>query len=87
MAGGDENKGEGGAKGYGLGSVDTVISVEAVTEEAAKIAQTVTTEDIMGLAGGDPYLILENLNAGYGRMEILHNINLAVARKQSLCLI
>ena len=80
----DENK---RSTGYHGGSVDTVISVEAVTEEAAKIAQRVTTEDILGLANNDPYLILENLNAGYGRMEILHNINLAVARKQSLCLI
>jgi branched-chain amino acid transport system ATP-binding protein len=30
---------------------------------------------------------IENLRAGYGKMEILHNFNLQVARGQSLCLI
>ncbi|MGH6902208.1 MAG: ABC transporter ATP-binding protein, partial [Geminicoccaceae bacterium] len=30
---------------------------------------------------------IENLNAGYGRMEILHGFSLAVAKGQSLCLI
>ena len=64
-----------------------VVSVEAVTQQAAAIAQTVTKDDILALANNDPFLVLEDLRAGYGRMEILHNINLAVARKQSLCLI
>jgi len=73
--------------GYHTGSVDTVISVEAVSEEAARIARNVTREDIHALAGNAPYLVLEDLHAGYGRMEILHGINLAVARRQSLCLI
>ncbi|RMF40770.1 MAG: ATP-binding cassette domain-containing protein, partial [Alphaproteobacteria bacterium] len=73
--------------GYHGGTVDTVISVEAVTEEAARLAQTVTREDVLALANDDPYLVLEDLHAGYGRMEILHGIDLAVARRQSLCLI
>ncbi|MGI9401578.1 MAG: ABC transporter ATP-binding protein [Rhizobiaceae bacterium] len=80
-------KGKKRSTGYHGGSVDTVISVEAVTKQAAAIAETVTTEDILKLSNDDPYLILEDLHAGYGRMEILHGINLAVARKQSLCLI
>ncbi|MEX0286346.1 MAG: ABC transporter ATP-binding protein [Paracoccaceae bacterium] len=75
------------ASGYHGGSVDTVISVEAVTKQAQAIAQNVDTADLMTLAGNDPYLVLEDLHAGYGRMEILHGINLAVGRKQSLCLI
>ena len=75
------------ASGYHGGSVDTVISVEAVTKQAQAIAQNVDTSDLMALAGNDPYLVLEDLHAGYGRMEILHGINLAVGRKQSLCLI
>ncbi|MEM0944642.1 MAG: ATP-binding cassette domain-containing protein, partial [Pseudomonadota bacterium] len=75
------------AGGYHQGSVDTVISVEAVTAQAAAIAETVTVADLDALAGDDPYLTIENLRAGYGKMEILHDINLRVARKQSLCLI
>ncbi len=73
--------------GYHGGSVDTVISVEAVTAQAAAIAQEVQVEDLLALANNDPYLSLNNLRAGYGKMEILHNIDLHVARKQSLCLI
>ena len=73
--------------GYHGGSVDTVISVEAVTAQAKAIAQEVKNEDLLALANNDPYLTLDGLHAGYGRMEILHGINLHVARKQSLCLI
>ena len=73
--------------GYHGGSVDTVISVEAVTEQAKAIAEAVDPKDLLALANDDPYIVLENLHAGYGQMEILHGINLAVARKQSLCLI
>ncbi len=75
------------ASGYHVGSVDTVISVEAVTKQAAAIAQKVETADLLALANNDPYLLISDLHAGYGRMEILHGINLAVGRKQSLCLI
>ena len=80
----DDNK---RASGYHGGSVETVISVEAVTAQAAAIAEKVEVSDVMALANDDPYLVLNNLDAGYGRMEILHGLNLAVARKQSLCLI
>lgn len=75
------------ARGYHKGSVDTVISVDEVTRQAAEIAEQVTVEQLDGLALGAPYLTIENLNAGYGRMEILHNLNLRVGRRQSLCLI
>ena len=33
------------------------------------------------------HLSIENLNAGYGKMEILHNLNLYISKGQSLCLI
>lgn len=75
------------AGGYHDGGVDTVISVEAVTEQAAAIAEPVSVEQLDALAGNDPYLSIEGLHAGYGKMEILHGIELRVARKQSLCLI
>jgi len=73
--------------GYHMGDVDTVISVDDVTRQVAAIAQKVPLDDIAALANNTPYLSIENLNAGYGRMEILHNFNLQVAKGQSLCLI
>ena len=83
----DKKAGEKRASGYHGGDVETVISVEAVTAQAAAIAQDVTNDDMLALAKNDPYLSIDTLKAGYGRMEILHGINLHVARKQSLCLI
>ncbi|MEE9315245.1 MAG: ABC transporter ATP-binding protein [Rhizobiaceae bacterium] len=73
--------------GYGSGGIETVISVEEVTRQVAAIAEDITMEKIDGLVDGDPFIVIENLNAGYGKMEILHNLNLKVGRKQSLCLI
>ncbi len=77
-----------GIKGYGGDSVDTVISVDAVTREAEKIAsEAPSEEDLRGLAGEDPFLVIKNLRAGYGRMEILHDFSLYVGKGQTLCLI
>jgi len=36
-------------------------------------------DELRLLAGGEPLLSLENLRAGYGRMEILHGVDLMVA--------
>ena len=58
-----------------------------VTRRVAAIAEEVTVEKLDALVGVDPYVSIENLHAGYGKMEILHDINLRVGRKQSLCLI
>ncbi len=73
--------------GYGSGGVDTVISVEDVNRQAREMSVEVPVEQLDALVGGDPYVTIEDLRAGYGKMEILHNINLRVGRKQSLCLI
>jgi len=75
------------ASGYHMGSVDTVLSVDDVTREARSLAEDVPVSKLEALAHNNPYLSLENLNAGYGKMQILHGINLRVARQQSLCLI
>jgi branched-chain amino acid transport system ATP-binding protein len=76
------------ASGYGLGAVETVLSVDAVAREAAELAAAgPRRERLRELAGAGPLLSIENLNAGYGRMEILHGFNLEVAKGQSLCLI
>jgi len=67
--------------------VDAVISVDEVERQAAAIAEEISINQLEELAGGDAFVSIENLRAGYGQMEILHEINLRVARKQSLCLI
>lgn len=74
-------------RGYGSGGVDTVISVEDVTRQVEAIAEEVTIDQLDALVKGEPFLTIDGLNAGYGKMEILHNLNLRVGRKQSLCLI
>lgn len=69
------------------GGVGAVISVEEVTRQALEIARDVSLEQLDALADNKPHLRIDNLNAGYGQMEILHDFNLRVGRGQSLCLI
>ena len=73
--------------GYGKGEVDSVISVEEVVRQTQAIAEDITEEKLDALVDGEPFVVLDNLTAGYGKMEILHNLTLKVGRKQSLCLI
>ena len=74
--------------GYGMGKVDIVMSVDEVGKEAAKIAASAPSADALGkLAGADSFLTINNLRAGYGKMEILHDFTLKIAKGQSLCLI
>ena len=75
-------------RGYHMGDVDTIISIDDVVRETQKLADTgPSKETIAKLAGNNPYVVIEDLRAGYGKMEILHTFNLQVARRQSLCLI
>ncbi len=74
--------------GYGSGGVDTVISVEAVTREVAKMSDGVPdAAALTKMANDNPFLSIEKLKAGYGQMEILHDFDLFVEKGQSLCLI
>ena len=75
------------ATGYHDIDTEAVISVDEVTRQAKEMAETVSIEKVAALAHNAPYVSIEHLNAGYGKMEILHDFNLQVARKQSLCLI
>jgi branched-chain amino acid transport system ATP-binding protein len=75
------------ASGYHGGGVDSVISVEEVTRQAAAIAEDISLDQLDELAGNAPHVSINNLVAGYGQMEILHNFNLRVGKAQSLCLI
>ncbi len=77
-----------GAKGYGDGGVETIISVDEVMRQAAAISDSgPSAEDIAALAHNEAFLKIEGLRAGYGKMEILHDFALQVAKGQSLCLI
>jgi len=73
--------------GYGVGSVDSVMSVDAVEEAASQLAQTPSREALHKLVNGEPLLEIHELVAGYGRMQILHGLDLLVGKGQSLCLI
>jgi branched-chain amino acid transport system ATP-binding protein len=76
-----------GIKGYGIGGVDAVISVEDVVKQVEAIRQDVSIEQLDMLVGKEPFVSIENLHAGYGKMEILHDVSLRVGKQQSLCLI
>lgn len=74
--------------GYGSGGVDVVMSVDQVAKEAASIsASAPKISALEKLADNSPFLSINNLRAGYGKMEILHDFNLRIAQGQSLCLI
>ncbi len=74
--------------GYGLGAVDTVISVDQVEREAARLAAEAPTREHLGdLVDSQPVLTIEGLQAGYGKMMVLHDFNLQVKAGQSLCMI
>jgi branched-chain amino acid transport system ATP-binding protein len=44
-------------------------------------------ERIAELAGGAPVLTVEGLHAGYGKMEILHGIDMQIAAGRAICMI
>ena len=74
-------------RGYHGGSVDSVISVEDVNRQAAAIAEDISLDQLDELAGNESFVSIRNLVAGYGQMEILHDLDLRVGKGQSLCLI
>ena len=74
--------------GYGAGSVNVVMSVDQVAKEAANIAAKGPSKaDLDKLAKDDVFFQIQDLRAGYGKMEILHNFSMRVGQGQSLCLI
>ena len=81
-------KSEQSVRGYGSGGVDVVMSVDQVAKEAASIAAAApTVSELEGLVKGEVFLSINDLRAGYGKMEILHNFSLSIRQGQSLCLI
>jgi branched-chain amino acid transport system ATP-binding protein len=75
-------------RGHGDGTVDTVLSVDAIATEAASLIENRPgVEDLEKLVKGEPVVRLEGIKAGYGRMQILHGVDLRVGAGQALCLI
>ena len=67
---------------------ETALSVDAVEEAARELAaEGPSREDLETLCAGEPAIDIRGLRAGYGRMEILHGIDLVAGQGQSLCLI
>ena len=57
------------------------------TDQYSVLGEAPTAEEIKELVSNDMHLTIEGLNAGYGKMEILHDVNLYASKGQSVCLI
>lgn len=87
-----EQKEKGGRNidtGYGLGPVETLLSVDEVERQASRLGGGEGPDNarLSELVGGEPLLTIEKLKAGYGKMVVLHQFDLQVGAGQSLCLI
>ena len=58
-----------------------------MSDQYSVLGKAPGVEELKNLSSGDTYLTINKLNAGYGKMEILHNFELTVGKAQSLCLI
>ena len=58
-----------------------------MSDQYSVLGDAPKSEDLKKLSPSDIYLTINNLSAGYGKMEILHNLDLFVGKAQSLCLI
>ena len=56
-------------------------------EQYSVLGEAPDSLKLQKLSSNDFHLSIENLNAGYGKMEILHDLNLYISKGQSLCLI
>ena len=67
----DNNTNEKSGRATGYHDIDTsaVISVEEVTQQAKKLGEGVSVERVAELAANAPYVSIQNLRAGYGKME------------------
>jgi len=57
------------------------------TDQYSVLGDAPTAEELKELASNDMHLTIEGLSAGYGKMEILHDVNLYASKGQSVCLI
>ena len=79
---------QGSISGYGEGGASGIVSIDELNAAVDSLSlKPPTYDDVCRLAGGSPILAAPSFHAGYGRVEILHDIALAVGKAQSLCLI
>ena len=79
--------GDGRISGYGLGTANAILSVDEIAAAADELGTGPERERLSELAGGEPIVAIDDLVAGYGKMEILHGFSLRVGAGQSLCMI
>ena len=58
-----------------------------MSDQYSVLGSKPTKTDLQYLSPNDVHVTIEGLTAGYGKMEILHNIDLVCSKGQSLCLI
>ena len=58
-----------------------------MNDQYSVLGDAPTNSQLQSLASDKPHISIEGLNAGYGKMEILHDVNLFAEKGQSLCLI
>lgn len=63
------------------------LSVDEVSRQAQAISSEVPPKSELERLAGDTFLAIDDLKAGYGRMQILHDFSLRVGKGQSLCLV
>ena len=56
-------------------------------DQYSVLGKTPGPEELKKLSSNDVHLTIKNLNAGYGKMVILHDFDLFISKAQSLCLI
>jgi branched-chain amino acid transport system ATP-binding protein len=69
------------------GKAHDILAAIGAPAEDLPIRKRVPRARIAALVAGAPHLRIEGLAAGYGRMEILHDLDLQLGTGQSLCLI
>lgn len=67
---------------------NTALSVDEVSRRSQEIfRERPSLEELNKLVEGSPVCSIDHLNAGYGKVQILHDFQLVVGCGQSLCLI
>jgi branched-chain amino acid transport system ATP-binding protein len=67
---------------------NSMLSANEAAREASKLSREgPSLQELASLARGETVVAVNNLVAGYGNMEILHDFSLRVGARQSLCLV
>ncbi|MDX1608559.1 MAG: ABC transporter ATP-binding protein [Halofilum sp. (in: g-proteobacteria)] len=85
MSGNDRQQDEGQPSDVAAGA--GTLSVDEVARQAQAISAEVPPKSDLDRLAGETFLAIDDLRAGYGRMEILHEFSLRVGKGQSLCLV